>query len=875
MKFHGGLRVVLFVSAAAIASAIGLAPPKEPSVSELARVLEEQGGFRVEAPSFHWAESEGPLGDSLFGRTLYFLAETTDESGLRAHDVFRTRVRVTPEGHPISIGSIYDLSNTQVGDEHALVLKGRRIAYATRAFGQEQLVTLLEEDPHAEGLSLLERLKSAVTNLQETGSASGLARTDIAFEIPAKDAGLRLEDDTLTIDLVRDAVSGHHERVQAIYDLERGELRGTTTGLRADRATHVEKLFVHFCVDTVRNISWIGPRPIAWLEERTFAARDMARRVRFQLGSGASAETLKEPTETISAIAPMLDTNGFEDSASFPPAPIESPWKTKEPGEGVWVAPKPTWVKKSEPDAPPMFVQTFVRPDADRPYSKVLLVAMDMQRLDLDMEAGVEDPKPLVGAPGSGRIPRDPKILKRVAATFNGGFKTEHGFYGMMVKRRVLLPPQPGAASIIVTDDGRVGMGSWSANLKGGMNIRGVADASVVSYRQNLDPLIDGTQLNPTKRTQWGFTLPGEGMQTERSGLCRTDNGTLMYVWGDDVNATTLAKAMKMASCTYGMHLDMNPHHTGFSFTDVDELKGRKYRAELLSTDMEIQPERYLETALKDFFYVLVRDPSPPPAEGVRFEVDPGKQPTPSSVPALFSGTFVEGGESVRLTTIDAARVRFRLRGGSRETPPKGVNHPPVELTSADQKRVLAIFGLGIGAGTSEKASGEKVSGEKEKGSRELKIDGAQFFPRSKNGDLGFLGIDDKGSLAIAGESDARFVDSAELPLLVDKGQIVPSSKTRSVQQTRSALGITESGRVVLAHGQVSATAVLGEALRRAGATRAVLLYRGGPGTGLSARAGTSNAPRARYDETVLVVLAEAMAPRTFRFEGEPAPAKK
>src|ERR1043165_5472958 len=118
--------------------------------------------------------------------------------------------------------------------------------------------------------------------------------------------------------------------------------------------------------------------------------------------------------------------------------------------------------------APSPFMKTFVRPDEERPYAKVLLVAMDMRQLDLDMEAGSEDPKPLTGPPGVGRLPRDPAVYTRVAAAFNGGFKTEHGNYGMMLKKRVLLPPMPGVATVIVTKDNRVGMGKWGQHKQVG-----------------------------------------------------------------------------------------------------------------------------------------------------------------------------------------------------------------------------------------------------------------------------------------------------------------------------------------------------------------------------------------------------------------------
>src|SRR6185503_13212030 len=115
-----------------------------------------------------------------------------------------------------------------------------------------------------------------------------------------------------------------------------------------------------------------------------------------------------------------------------------------------------------------------------------LLVAMDMRQLDFDMEAGTEDPKPLTGPPGVGRLPRDPAVYTRVAAAFNGGFKTEHGTYGMMLKKRVLLPPVRGDDTVILTKDCRFGMGSWGTSKDEG-GIVGVAKDDVISFRQNLD----------------------------------------------------------------------------------------------------------------------------------------------------------------------------------------------------------------------------------------------------------------------------------------------------------------------------------------------------------------------------------------------------
>jgi hypothetical protein len=203
----------------------------------------------------------------------------------------------------------------------------------------------------------------------------------------------------------------------------------------------------------------------------------------------------------------VLDASQAVEEGHWPPVTIPSIWKTLEPGEGVWQAPRLSWMKKLEvagvdpSSIPPAMLRTFVRPDPERPYTRVILVAMDMRQLDLDMEAGTEDPKPLTGGHGPGRIPRDPATYTRVVAAFNGAFKTEHGNYGMMVHKRVLLPPQPGAASIVVLSDDRVGFGTWADTHEIG-RIRGVDPSDIVSFRQNLDALVDQGEVNPMGRAR-------------------------------------------------------------------------------------------------------------------------------------------------------------------------------------------------------------------------------------------------------------------------------------------------------------------------------------------------------------------------------------
>ena len=837
--------------------------------TELAAALGRVTGTVVRAEDVRWEPSTGLLGDFVCGRFVMFLAS---ESAGGPRDLHRARVRLSPEGHPLSVGGSHNLTATPLGDDHALVVSGSHAAYATFAFGQEQSVTAL--DLSGEGsqnltTKLHDRLMASVTNWQLTGSAEGVGRVDVTLEQPAQRVGLAVTEAALDITLADDDRSPRPTR-SARLDLDKTELvPAAASGMRVEARRHLAKPVVFWAVDTVRAVPWIGPAPIAWLEEKTFAIRDTLHQVAFKVTAGGDA--LARAPEQAAAPATVLDASqAAADLGHWPPSPIHSMWKTPEPGEGEWTVPTQPWIKHLPTplsgDAPPsMFYRAFVRPDEDRPYAKVVLIAMDMRQLDLEMEAGNEDPKPLTGPPGAGRIPRDPAVYTKIAAAFNGGFKTEHGSYGMMLKKRVLLPPVPGVATVIITKDGRYGLGSWGSNKDVG-GIQDVEASDIVSFRQNLDPLVDNDKVNPSGRAQWGYTLPGTTMQTERSGLCVTNAGHLIYAWGDDVSATTLGKAMKMASCIYGMHLDMNPHHTGFIFTNITELKGRNYKSELLDKQMEIDTARYIEYAPKDFFYMTLHDGSPPALEGATWTPDPGVQPAPAWMAGLWHATA----SSIDIVEIEPARASFRVRAGTAEPDSRTGAKRAHELSEDDAHRVLFALTLG----TSEP-----------KRPRGLATDGRIALPMSGAEQSAVLVASEEGLLTIGKAKDmpaapAARTDAVELPLLIDDGKIVTLG--RSHDRSRAALGTTPAGRVYVVRAVASATAAmdLAELLKRAGCTRAVLLDRGTGSHGIMSRAGTTTPPRSRYEETTLYAMGKPLLPRGFRFETAhpvepPAPKKK
>jgi hypothetical protein len=788
-------------------------------LASLAEGLGEASHAQVNADSIRWEPSRGMLGDLLLGRRVLFLGAPVSVSasaGGISRDVYRARVRVAPNGVPLRIAATFNLTNTPEGDDLGLSVEDSHAAFVTLAYGHVQGVTILDlESEGAQNLNekTLDRAMAAVTNMQTTGSFAGIARQSVTFDEPVVRAGLALKTPVVTIDTEGE----RGVRKPFHYDVHAGTM--TESSAHAEGARHLPKWAPHWAVDTLRAVPWIGNEPIAWLEEKAASLRDRTRR-----SLSKDEQIAAEPGPSTGPVGQLTNANA-KSTRKWPPENIRSIWKTPEPQEGEWALPKHA---AAETKGAPAFYTTYVRPDEERPYAKVLLVVMDMQALELGMEAGVEDPKPLTGPPGNGRLPRDPTVYKRVAAAFNGGFKTEHGHYGMVLNHRVLLPPVPGAATLVALADGRVAMGSWGAGVKVG-GLKDIADDSIVSLRQNLDPLVAGDVVNPSGRNLWGYTRDGTGMQTERSGVCVTASGNLIYAWGDDLNGTTLGKALKMAGCAYAMHLDMNPHHTGLVFTNINEFKGKNYKSELLTPKMGISPDRFLEYAPKDFFYVMRRDRDVEGPTGIAWKADPGTQPDPER-------------PSVREALEEAVLVRelknvtYVLRAGTEEP-----TRAPVLRELRAEDPVLLSVPLGT---------------QREKRPRGLSIEGKTAWMASPDRTLAALTVDAKGTVGIvdAAPDGASFV---QLPRLLREGSAL------TVASASIALGTRADGSLVLATSERSNAVALARALSRAGVRDAVCVE----GQTSVLRAGTANPPRTRNAETTLSALATEARPMGFVFE--------
>lgn len=178
-----------------------------------------------------------------------------------------------------------------------------------------------------------------------------------------------------------------------------------------------------------------------------------------------------------------------------------------------------------------------------------------------------------------------PQDFGRLAATFSGGYKREHGafkfgplagvndgsHYGFMESGVVMSRLNPGLATIAVRRDGLVELRDWTE----------ADNARLDQYRyirQNGVPLIDrvGADGLPEPHryvNAWGpgnwsgaLQVTGDGerrgvLRSVRSGACLLEEGGkryLAYAYFSAATPSAMARVFQAYGCRYAIHLDMN-----------------------------------------------------------------------------------------------------------------------------------------------------------------------------------------------------------------------------------------------------------------------------------------------------------------------------
>ena len=591
-----------------------------------------------------------PLGLAANPADVRFLPDHTPRGALTRHeralvlarragepsDVFLVFTRRSPEGNLLEISSTYDITETSAADERGLVVRGERAAWEIaqdKTVHAVQLADFSGEPPlTGREWTAWHRFQNGITNLQETGQREGVGRRFFKLDPPGERVALGVTQDALLID-----VDAHKVRIPlASSEANADPLAVEQTPKKARPGN-----LVTWAVDRVRQIPWFGDRNMQLLKAVAFEASDQLDQV---VSTVAGDDGSKAVAEELGDLYKGATDDKTDPETGWPPPPLVPMHTPALKGEGKWVSFDNDPFVGKNPGTPSPFVFSFIRTDRKRPYSQVFVTLWDPRQVELHPVSGTVEPKSATGETGPGEVPRRPEVMGRLVGALNGGFQAMHGEFGMMAERVLYLPPKPFGATVAKLADGSTGFGTWPEAAP--------VPREIVSFRQNMTPLVVDEVANPYKRHWWGGVPPGwtQESRTVRSAICMTREGFVGYFYGAAVDPDVLALAMVRARCQYGIHLDMNAGHTGLEFYraapkgnlpkighrlddlweargDIPGMPGWEFLSRRMIRLMALMNfPRYIGTEQRDFFYLTLRPILPGnPVPSAVAPVEPGE----------------------------------------------------------------------------------------------------------------------------------------------------------------------------------------------------------------------------------------------------------
>ena len=411
-------------------------------------------------------------------------------------------------------------------------------------------------------------------------------------------------------------------------------------------------------VDLLRDHVWQG-------EEITVLVRDLFYRDAYLATSSLAATAVTRPADSPRGPVPPRVSPAAADRLLVPvDLEIGLGGGTDRVAVGRWYPAQ---------DNPGIFVTTL-RPDLVSPEvtlaqtgrvaeldpvesaALVYLVAFDLEQFDLGFRLGTDHPRvgwsdmvvpavrddTLTGPDGIGTTEPlvrtgmlSPMEQDRVAATFTGGFKRTHGafrmsdlalidhgsHYGFVENGVVLSKLQPGLATVVVFDDGRVDLRTWTEQDDVLLpRIRHARQNGVAILERDPSSLrtVPGSRVRDWGAGNWSGSADKK-LRTLRAGLCLQESQGrpfLIYGYFSSATPSAMARVFEASGCSYAMLLDMNAlEHT---YMAVYRMQGSRRLTEHLIDGMgavdgsrDGQPlPRFVSVAdNRDFFYLLRRTP--------------------------------------------------------------------------------------------------------------------------------------------------------------------------------------------------------------------------------------------------------------------------
>jgi hypothetical protein len=284
--------------------------------------------------------------------------------------------------------------------------------------------------------------------------------------------------------------------------------------------------------------------------------------------------------------------------------PVHQEWSA--PGDGEWLP----MASVERPDDPVTMMKTLLHPDKSRSWAEVFVVAIDLRRVRAHLLPGTKEPAATEDAAASmvrpGVVP--PEHRDRVLAAFNGGFKTEHGQYGMFAEGQTLVKPKPATCAIAAYDDDTMRVANWDKLSSGVAHMVFWRETPVCMYENDV---LHWRLADAGLAKKWGATLDGETV-IRRSAIGIDRSGNVLFVAiSNHTTARVIADGMHHAGAVTVAQLDVNFSYPKFvTYEKHKSADGDIKRVAIpLADGFEFSEDEYIrEPSRRDFFYLMPKD---------------------------------------------------------------------------------------------------------------------------------------------------------------------------------------------------------------------------------------------------------------------------
>ena len=301
--------------------------------------------------------------------------------------------------------------------------------------------------------------------------------------------------------------------------------------------------------------------------------------------------TLPELNIATDALIANNPTWGVARVPSEVPEALVSPVSPLE-GEGQWAN------TRIRVNGNPAIRIAQIRPDRVHTSYWATVTWLDPKLLAFAQVPGTKVPE-VDGLPNrTGRVPEN--LQRFYVAGLNGGFLMRDSQGGYSFEGKVYKRLIDGKASLVTYTDGSFDVVEWG---------RDPVRSNIQSVRQNMHLIVDGgvSQVKNEDQSKWGWVWQGVGSGKNlvwRSGIGVRYDGSMVYVIGAAMSASSLGDVLVRAGARRAILLDMNEAYAnGFLYGPYKG--GRKIDAESTRS-----PERFWATSERDFLAVYAKSPA-------------------------------------------------------------------------------------------------------------------------------------------------------------------------------------------------------------------------------------------------------------------------